>query len=270
MDLKTVLKQTLRVVKDTGDFIRAEAKKFELSAIEYKGKNDLVSYVDKEAEKKLVDGLRDVVAGAGFITEEGTVQDGKAERYNWVIDPVDGTTNFVHGVPLYSISVALMDGKQVVLGVIYDPSHDEYFYSCQGMKAYLNAYEIRVSPVQHLSESLLATGFPYSRFIEGEMSAYLQVIDDLMKKTHGLRRMGSAAIDLAYVACGRFEGFFEYNLKPWDVAAGGFLVQQAGGTVTTFSGTDNFIFGGELVAGCAVQAELQEVIRERWYQGKAL
>ncbi len=270
MDLKTVLKQTLTVVKDTGDFIRAEARKFELSAIEYKGKNDLVSYVDKEAEKKLVDGLKDVVSGAGFITEEGTVQDGKAERYNWVIDPVDGTTNFVHGVPLYSISVALMDGNQVVLGVICDPSRDEYFYACQGTKAYLNAEEIRVSPVQHLSESLLATGFPYSRFIAGDMSAYLQVIDDLMKKTHGLRRMGSAAIDLAYVACGRFEAFFEYNLKPWDVAAGAFLVQQAGGKVTTFSGTDNFIFGGELVAGGAVQAELQEVIRERWYEGKAL
>ncbi len=267
MDFKPILKQTLAAVKDTGNFIQKEAKKFKATSIEYKGKNDLVSYVDKEAEKMLVSRLKEILPEAGYITEEGTASDiGKAEQYNWVIDPVDGTTNFVHGLPFYAISVGLMQQDKVVLGVIYEPTRDEYFYGCEGTKAYLNAEEISVSPIQNLSESLLATGFPYSKFIE--MPAYLKVIEDLMQKTHGLRRMGSAALDLAYVACGRFEGFFEYNLKPWDVAAGAFLVQKAGGFITTFSGTKNYIFGGELVAGCAIQPQLREVIENRWYQGK--
>lgn len=270
MDLKPILKQTLATVKDVGDFIRIEAKKFEASSIEYKGKNDLVSYVDKEAEKKLVSRLHEILPEAGFITEEGTAEIGRSDAYNWVIDPVDGTTNFVHGLPVFSISVGLMREDQVVLGVIYDPSRDEFFYSCEGTKAYLNGEEIAVSPVTQLSESLLATGFPYSKFIEDQMSAYLNVIDELMKTTHGLRRMGSAAIDLAYVACGRFEGFFEYNLRPWDVAAGAFLIQQAGGSVSTFNGTNDYIFGRELVAGCAVQPELQQVVKSHWYKGRVL
>lgn len=268
MDLKLILKQTLEIVKDTGNFIRAESKKFKVSSIEYKGKNDLVSYVDKESEKMLVSRLGSILPEAGFITEEGTTTAGKADVFNWIIDPVDGTTNFVHGLPVFSISVALMNKNKVVLGVIYDPSRDEYFYSCEGTKAYLNAEEVQVSSAQYLSESLLASGFPYSKSIEGAMPAYLSVIGELMKETHGLRRMGSAAIDLAYVACGRIEGFFEYNLKPWDVAAGAFLVQQAGGSVTTFSGTDNYIFGGELIAGCAIQKELQKAVQDHWYQGK--
>ena len=137
----------------------------------------------------------------------------------------------------------------------------------QGEKAYLNDNEIVVSPVDKLANSLLATGFPYSKF--KNMPVYIEIVQDLMQHTHGLRRMGSAAIDLAYVACGRFEGFFEYNLSPWDVAAGVFLVQQAGGTVTTFSGTDNYIFGGELVSGGTIHPEFLEVIQRYWYRAKS-
>lgn len=260
-----MLKKSLEVVRETAGFIKKEAEKFSQSAIEYKGKNDLVSYVDKEAEKLLVAGLSQIVPESGFITEEGTADKGRAEEYNWVIDPVDGTTNYVHGIPLYSISVALMQGEEVVLGIIAEPNRDEYFYTIKGEKAFLNDKEIRVSPVSKLEESLLATGFPYSKF--QDMPAYLNVVGELMPKTHGLRRMGSAAIDLAYVACGRFEGFFEYNLKPWDVAAGAFLVHQAGGKVTTFRSTDDYIFGGELVAGCAIQPALTEVVHRHWYGG---
>lgn len=263
MDLQSTLKDTLQTVKETGAFIYTEAQKFSLSSIEYKGKNDLVSYVDKEAEKLLVAGLGKIVPEAGFITEEGTADKGRSEKYNWVIDPVDGTTNFVHGVPLYSISVALMDGDDVILGVIYEPNRDEMFYSVKGDKAYLNGEEIQVSPVQKLAESLIATGFPYSKL--QNVPAYIKIVEELMQKTHGLRRMGSAAIDLAYVACGRFEGFFEYNLKPWDVAAGGFLVQQAGGKVTTFQSGPDYIFGKELVSGCAIQPEFLEVVNRHWY-----
>ena len=263
MQLDSILQQSLELIKDTGRFIQEEAAKFSHTAIEYKGKNDLVSYVDKASEKKLVAGLAEILPESGFITEEGTATKGRTDKYNWVIDPVDGTTNFVHGIPIYCISVALMDGDEVIMGIIYDPCRDEMFYSAKGMKAYLNDQPISVSPVKELSESLLASGFPYSKF--HSTAAYIQVVEELMPKTHGLRRMGSAAIDLAYVACGRFEGFFEYNLKPWDVAAGAFLVQQADGKVTTFKSTNDYIFGGELVAGCAIQSELREIIQKHWY-----
>ena len=266
MNLQEVLQQTLAITRKTGHFMVEEARKFNLSSIEYKGHNDLVSYVDKESEKMLVASLGRILPEAGFITEEGTAEVGKAERYNWVIDPVDGTTNYVHGLPLYSTSVALMDGDEVILGIINDPSREECFYTIKGEKAYLNDTVISVSSVDELGKSLLATGFPYSKF--KHMPVYIDVVQDLMQHTHGLRRMGSAAIDLAYVACGRFEGFFEYNLKPWDVAAGVFLVQQAGGTVTTFSGTDNYIFGGELVSGGPIQPAFLEVIQRHWYRGK--
>ncbi|WKN45713.1 inositol monophosphatase family protein [Tunicatimonas pelagia] len=266
MDIQQVLSQTLTTVKEVGRFIWEENQKFSLSEIEYKGKNDLVSYVDKEAEKRLVAQLSKILPEAGFITEEGTADVGKADRYNWVIDPVDGTTNYVHNLPFYSISIGLMEGDEVILGVIYEPNRDEMFYATKNGKACLNKQEIQVSPVETLEESLLATGFPYSKF--REMPAYIDVVQDLMQQTHGLRRMGSAALDLAYVACGRFEGFFEYNLKPWDVAAGTLIVQQAGGSVTTFTGTDNYIFGGELVAGCAIRSDLMEVIKKHWYSGK--
>nr|WKN39367.1 inositol monophosphatase family protein [Tunicatimonas sp. TK19036] len=266
MELTQLLEKTLEIVKMTGRFILEENQKFSLDNIEYKGKNDLVSYVDKEAEKQLVAGLSELLPEAGFITEEGTSDVGKAEQYNWVIDPVDGTTNYVHGLPFYAISVGLMERDEVILGVIYEPNRDEAFYTAKGDKAYLNGKEMKVSPVTKLDDSLLATGFPYSKF--REMPAYIDVVQELMQKTHGLRRMGSAALDLAYTACGRFEGFFEYNLKPWDVAAGVLLVQQAGGSVTTFTGTDNYIFGGELVAGCAIQPEFMKVIKKHWYSGK--
>lgn len=266
MDLNQLLNDTLKVVRETGRFILEESQKFSAANIEYKGKNDLVSYVDKTAEVKLVAQLSKLLPEAGFITEEGTSEVGKAEQYNWVIDPVDGTTNYVHGLPFYSISVGLMERDEVILGVIYEPNRDECFYTTRGGKAYRNAQEISVSTVDKLEGSLLATGFPYSKF--REMPAYIDVVQELMQKTHGLRRMGSAALDLAYVACGRFEGFFEYNLKPWDVAAGALLVQQAGGSITTFTGTDNYVFGGELVAGCAIQPDFMKIIRKHWYRGK--
>lgn len=246
--------------------MHTEAQKFKRSAVEYKGRNDLVSYVDQEAERMLVAGLRDLLPEAGFITEEGTAEVGRAERYNWVIDPVDGTTNYVHGLPVYSSSVALMDGDKVVLGVINDPDRKECFHAIQNGPAYLNDTEITVSDVGELKNSLLATGFPYSKF--DHMAVYIEIVQHLMQHTHGLRRMGSAAIDLAYVACGRFEGFFEYGLKPWDVAAGVLIVQRAGGRITTFSETDNYIFGGELVSGGPVQPALLETVQRFWYRGK--
>jgi len=244
-----------------GEFIRSESKKFDRTKIELKGLNDLVSYVDKEAELQLVKGLSNILPKAGFITEEGTA--GKSNQdYIWIVDPLDGTTNFIHGLPIYSIAVALMYKDELVLGIVYEINKEELFYAHKGGGAWLNENLITVSPISKLSESLLATGFPYHNF--EQLDTYMQMLGHFMKHTHGLRRLGSAAVDLAYVACGRFEGFFEYNLNPWDVAAGAFIVQEAGGTVTDFKGADDYLFGKSIIAAGKVNKALFEAINERW------
>lgn len=256
------LQQDLIVlVKETGDFIREESRKFDHSKIEYKGKNDLVSYVDKEAEKRLVKGLSEILPGSGFIAEEGTSTK-KSDTYNWIIDPLDGTTNFTHGLPVYAISVALMKRNELVLGVVYELNRDECFHASKGEGAFLNHAPIKVSPIKTIDKALLATGFPYYDF--EQMNKYLAILNDFMQNTHGLRRMGSAAVDLVYTACGRFEGFFEYNLNAWDVAAGALIVQEAGGTVTDFKGGSDFLFGREIIAGNTAQPQMLKIIQKHW------
>jgi|SRR5690554_2144261 myo-inositol-1(or 4)-monophosphatase len=259
--LQELLHDTISLTKQVAAFIKHEQEYFKASAIEYKGLNDLVSFVDKEAERKLVTGLAALLPEAGFIAEEGTSSK-KGEKYNWVIDPLDGTTNFIHGLPVFAISVALMDDDTVILGVVLEINRDECFYAIKGGKAFCNGQQIKVSDAPALQDSLLATGFPYYNF--NKMENYLAILKDYMQKTHGLRRMGSAAVDLVYVACGRFEAFFEYNLKPWDVAAGTLIVQEAGGRVTDFKDGEDFIFGGELLAANRIHAEALDVIKQHW------
>ncbi|GAA0891543.1 inositol monophosphatase family protein [Fulvivirga kasyanovii] len=261
-DLKQILESAKKLTLEVGKFIRTESKNFKKSDIEHKGFNDLVSYVDKQAEEKLVEGCRKILPEAGFITEEGTASTRKDE-YNWIIDPLDGTTNFTHGLPVFAISLALMQHDKIVLGIIYEINKDECFYATKGGKAFCNDEQIHISEVKELGQSLIATGFPYYDF--GLMSRYLDILNSFMQSTHGLRRLGSAAVDLAYTACGRFEGFFEYNLKPWDVAAGIIIVQEAGGTVTDFKGGENFLFGGEIVAAGHTHKDVLQVIANHWY-----
>lgn len=261
IDLADVGSKVKSLSLQVGEFIRKEAKQFNISSIEHKGLNDLVSYVDKEAEKQLVDGLVQILPGAGFITEEGTA-DKNREDYIWIIDPLDGTTNFIHGLPIYSISIALMYKDQLVLGLVYEINKDELFYAHKNGGAWLNDSPISVSPIKNLSESLLATGFPYHNF--DNLETYMKLLTHFMKTTHGLRRMGSAAVDLAYVACGRFEGFFEYNLNPWDVAGGAFIVQEAGGTVIDFNGGKNFLFGRSIIASGGITKEFFSSINSIW------
>ena len=247
MNLDSIGPQAIEIIKNVGAFICEEATKFNSSFIDYKGKNDLVSYVDKTAEKRLVDGLQRLIPSSGFITEEKTINK-LSEDYNWIIDPLDGTTNFTHGLPCYCISVALQSKvkNKIVLGIVYEINADECFYSWEGTDAFLNGKIIHVSAVESLDKSLIATGFPNIKF--DRMKNYMDVFDYCMKNTHGLRRIGSAAADLAYVACGRFEVFYEYGLNPWDVAAGAFIVQQAGGKVSDFKGGNNYLFGEEIIA----------------------
>ncbi len=246
INLETICQKVCELSKTTGGFILAERSKFSTTQIEIKGKNDFVSYVDKTSEKLIVEGLEKLLPEAGFIAEEGTSTK-KGDVYNWIIDPLDGTTNFIHGIPCFAISIALMRNQELIMGVVYEINFDECFYAWEGSKAYLNGKEISVSKIDKVSDSLIATGFPYYDY--SRLNEYMELFKHFMKNTHGLRRLGSAATDLAYVACGRFEGFYEYCLQPWDVAAGAFIVKQAGGKVTDFKGEENYIFGREIVAG---------------------
>jgi myo-inositol-1(or 4)-monophosphatase len=262
MNLQEITSKVANLSRNTGEFVRKAASEFNRDSIEYKGLNDMVSYVDKEAEERLVDGLRKILPQAGFIAEEGTGQKTDNQEYAWIIDPVDGTTNYMHGLPVFAISIALTRKDKIVSGVVYEINRDECFTAWLGGGAYLNEKPIKVSSTKHLKDSLIATGFPYYDF--DKIENYLKILKELMQKSHGLRRLGAASVDLVYTACGRFEGFFEYNLKPWDVAAGTLIVQEAGGKVTDFKGSNDFIFGGELIAGCGMFSELEEVISRNW------
>jgi myo-inositol-1(or 4)-monophosphatase len=264
-DLRSLEKEVVRICQQVGAFIRQEAQAFDRSRIEFKQSfNNLVSYVDKEAEIQLIRELRKILPESGFLAEEGTNNSEEKLEYEWIIDPLDGTTNFMHGLPVFAISVALARHDQVMLGVVYEVTRDECFHAVKGHPAYCNTKPIQVSGVRSLQESLLATGFPY--YHQDKRDDYLNIIKIFLEQTHGIRRLGSAAIDLAYVACGRMDGFFEYNLNAWDVAAGTLIVQQAGGTVSDFRGGANFLHGGQLIAAGAVHPQMLEIIQRSWFK----
>lgn len=237
--------QVCDVAREAGQYIREELPRLRRSDIESKGLHNYVTHVDTTAEKRIVKALEQLLPEAGFIVEEESITK-KGDTYRWVVDPLDGTTNYIHGLPCFSVSIALMEGNEVVLGVVYEVARDECFYAWKGGGAWLNDQPIRVSGAESLSESLLATGFPYYDY--SLLDKYMELFTWCLRNTHGVRRIGSAAVDLAYVACGRFEGFFEYSLSPWDVAAGSLIVTEAGGVVTDFRGGKNHVFGKEIVA----------------------
>ena len=265
--LETLCREVTALSEEVGRFILAERKTFDSSAVRKKGHNDLVSYVDKHAEKWIVERLGNLLPESGFIAEEdGTLP--RSEEYNWIVDPLDGTTNFIHGIPCFCISIALVKHNELQLGVVHELNFDECFYAWKGGGAYMNEQMISVSDIDSMSDSLLATGFPYHNY--DRMADYMKVFEHCMRYTHGLRRLGSAAADLAYVACGRCEGFYEYGLKPWDVAAGALIVMEAGGQVNDFAGGTNFIFGEELVAtNGKITHELLSVLAEKFSGSKS-
>ena len=246
VNLETTYHHVIDICKEAGNYIREEYQVFLSQRIEEKGLHDLVSYVDKESERLLVDRLQKLIPESGFITEEDTNRQ-KGPVYNWIIDPLDGTTNFIHKVPTFSVSVALTRGEELVIGVVYEINRDECFSAFKNGGAYLNGKEIRVSQTEKLSQSLLATGFPFRLF--DNLDNYVAVLKSLMQQTRGIRRIGSAAVDLAYAACGRFDCFFEYNLNNYDIAAGVLIVREAGGMVCDFDGDDQMLAKGSVVAG---------------------
>ncbi len=245
MNLEYICKETCKIAKEAGAFIHEQKEKITDDVIEKKGFHDFVTYVDKTAEKMIVDSLRVLLPEAGYIAEEGTAIE-KGDKYNWIIDPLDGTTNYIHGIPPHAVSIALMEDDKIVVGVVFEITQKECFYSYKGGEAFLNDKKISVSYADNINNSFIATGFPYYDY--NKITPFLASLEFFMKNSHGVRRLGSAATDLAYVACGRFEAYYEYSLSPWDVAAGAFIVQQAGGKVCDFKGGDNYIFGKEIIA----------------------
>lgn len=245
-DLKEITKKIEAIAREAGEFIRNEASGFDISSKEVKGINNFVSYVDKKSEELIVSRLKELIPDASFKTEEGTGESSAAARYCWVVDPLDGTTNFMHGLPPYAVSIGLMDDNEYVAGAVYEINLDEMFSAWQGGGAWLNGRQIHVSDASKLSESLVATGFPYYNF--SKMDSYMECFSWFCQNTHGVRRLGSAATDIVYIACGRFEGFYEYGLHPWDIAAAIIILREAGGKVSDFSGNENSLNGEEIVA----------------------
>ena len=258
-NLSALTNEVITIVKEVGNFIRTERQQFNYEHVEVKGLNDLVSYVDKTSEKLLVEKLEALYPEAGFIVEENTKSERKLS--NWIIDPLDGTTNFVHGVPSYAISVALEHNGEIIIGVVYEVSQDQCFYAFSNGGAYLNGEKITVSTRHKLSESLIATGFPIQNF--SRIEPFIKSLTYFMQHTHGVRRLGAAAVDLCYLACGKFEAFYEYNLNAWDVAAGALIVIESGGTITDFNGDNNWLFGKEIIAtNGKVTEEFNKVITD--------
>jgi myo-inositol-1(or 4)-monophosphatase len=262
--------QVKSFVRDSGLGSRVEALAFECGAyltkaraalqedqVQFKDKHNLVTHADVECERMLIQGLTELCPSAAFQTEEGLVE-GVDKGLRWIIDPLDGTTNFVHNLPFYSISIALAQDDDLLLGVIYAPCTREMFSAVKGEGAFLNGDPIRVSAKENLEDALLATGFPYDRF--DRMEEYMASLEQLMRQCRGLRRLGSAALDLAYVACGRFDAYFEHNLQPWDVAAGILMVREAGGVVSGIREGVNPLHGSEILASAAGLAG--QVLRE--------
>lgn len=262
MELSQIVPIVAECVRETGLYIASQRKTFQIQQVEIKSFNQLVSYVDREAEMQLAKKLSSIIPEAGFITEEET-QNQISKQWNWIIDPLDGTTNFIHDLPIYSVSVGLMFEGVLKAGWVFHVPMDEMFYAWENGGAFLNEKPIKVAKNQSIQKALMATGFPYYDF-KG-MIPYLEVLKKCMQHSHGLRRMGSAAIDLAYVAAGRFDGFFEYGLNPWDVAGGALLIKEAGGIVTDFNGKDDYVFGKTIIAASPqIVPELISMIQEEF------
>ncbi len=239
--MKDRLQLAIELARRAGGLI-LEAPSLQISR---KGQNDLVTDYDFKSEQLLVKGILEAYPEDRILAEEGTnsPQSHADAEHLWLIDPIDGTTNYAHGLPFYSVSIGLMTYDSLALGVIYDPARDELFHAIKGGGAWLGDLPLRVSETRTLEDSLLVTGFPYD--IRTNANNNLNHFVELSKLTRGVRRLGSAALDLAYVAAGRLDGFWELRLNPWDWAAGALIVREAGGVVTTFSGDDKVLEGDE-------------------------
>ncbi|WP_035384276.1 inositol monophosphatase family protein [Ferriphaselus sp. R-1] len=240
-----MLNIAVKAARRAGNLIHRAADKIDHLTVTKKSHSDYVSEVDRAAEQTIIETLLEAYPGHAILAEESGTQ-GDSE-FVWIIDPLDGTTNFLHGVQQYAVSIALMHHGVLTQAVIYDPTKNDLFTATRGRGAFLNDRRIRVSKRVQLADALVGTGFPYTNFDHEE--AYFGIFRELMHKTSGLRRPGAASLDLAWTAAGRFDGFFETGLKPWDIAAGCLLITEAGGMVSDLAGSDNFLKSGHICAG---------------------
>ena len=244
--MQPMLNIAIRAARHAGDFIVRKINKLPEIQVEVKAKNDFVSEVDREAESRILEDLLKAYPGHGIVAEESGVIQG-TDDYRWIIDPLDGTTNYLHGFPHYAVSIACEHQGKIIHGVVYDPFKQELFCASRGDGATLNNRRIRVSKNTSLEGALIATGFP---FRNPELTeSYMKQFNQFLNKTGDIRRAGAAALDLAYIAAGRLDGYWESGLESWDLAAGGLIVREAGGLVTDFQGESNFLENGEIVAG---------------------
>ena len=232
------------ITREVGSFIRGELGKVQHDQIITKDHNSLVSYVDQEAEKMLVTGLKKLIPNSGFITEEDTV-DHYDQEYTWIIDPLDGTTNFLYNIPHFSTSIALKHKDELVIGVINHIMGDELYYGWKNGGAFMNGRDIKCASTEDLSASIIATGFPYAA--NYNQKPYFEMMSVIMKEARGMRRFGSAALDMAFVANGRFTAFYETSLNPWDVAGGIVICKEAGAQVCDYFGQDSYYNGRSII-----------------------
>ncbi len=247
--LHPMLNVAVKAARAAGSIINRAALDVERLQVTSKGVNDFVTEVDKAAEQAVIDILLTAYPGHAILAEESGRQHGAMHsEYLWIIDPLDGTTNFIHGLPIYSVSIALAFRGKIEQAVVYDPSRNDLFYASKGRGAFVNDRRLRVSKRLRIAEALIGTGFPFRK--GDNLKRYMKMMEEVMSQCAGLRRPGSAALDLCYVAAGWYDGFFETGLSPWDVAAGSLMITEAGGLIGNFTGEADYLYQREVVAGC--------------------
>jgi myo-inositol-1(or 4)-monophosphatase len=247
--LHPMLNIAIKAARAAGAIINRASLDVDRLQIDVKGPKDFVTEVDRAAEVAIIDTLLAAYPGHGILAEEsGSTRGAQHSDYVWIIDPLDGTTNFIHGFPTYAVSIGLAFRNQVQQAVVYDPSRNDLFYASKGRGAFLNDKRLRVSKRTRMADALIGTGFPFRK--NDDFAPYLKMFEAVMKSCAGVRRPGAAALDLCYVAAGWYDGFFETGLSPWDVAAGSLLVTEAGGLIGNFTGEADFLHRREIVAGC--------------------
>jgi myo-inositol-1(or 4)-monophosphatase len=260
-----VINIAVKAARRAGQIINRASNDIDSLKVSSKQPNDFVTEVDRAAEAAIIEVLQEAYPNYGILAEESgntPARNGGDTEYQWIIDPLDGTTNFIHGLPQYAISIALARGNILEHAVVYDPNRNELFTASKGSGAFLNERRIRVSRRIRLNEALIGTGFPYREF--DKIDLYLSIFKELAEKTAGQRRPGAASLDLAYVACGRYDGFWEFGLAPWDMAAGALLISEAGGLVSDLRGEANYLETGNIIAGTPkIFAPLLKLIEEK-------
>ena len=258
--LHPMLNIAIKAARTAGALINRASIDVDLLKVNTKAPNDFVTEVDQAAEEAIIETLLTAYPGHGILAEEsGRTHGARDSEYVWIIDPLDGTTNFIHGFPVYAVSIALAHKGQVQQAVVYDPSRDDLFYASKGRGSFRNDRRLRVSKRTRLAESLIGTGFPFRK--GDNLKRYVKMFEDVMQNCAGLRRPGAAALDLCYVAAGWYDGFFETGLNPWDVAAGSLMITEAGGLIGNFTGEADFLYQREAVAGNPkVYAQLVQIL----------